>query len=620
MKLPTRLKTYCHPQIIALTAFFLAVFYYLWFVITYGLTDVCVYNEQFFRRFGYFLSWLDLPGSTSLANFFHKIRKFSELAMVSGGTHSNGALQFILWNLYLSGVVRDFFPIIPKVTAFGMQFIPACLAVVYAWLLGQRLESRRFAYIFAAAFILSPVMRPIARWDTIYTLLMVLTHLMVFYHWTAFVQDPERPFNRLMAPLSLGIYLTTGMDWPSTCFFLAFYLLLCKKLKSALSNLYMIIPAVIFGIQIMFFLSLYLVDANRTYGFQRWKGLLVIAAFKKLFVDDAFIAASKMTPAILGNFLHRGYGIGWFVAFVVALVVVFLAAKKVLAEPAATLETRRSFQIVMSCWLLLLSFPVLKTALYWGYTVISFSLLFPVAFLASLAVARETRLAVWDWAKTAVFLGCMVIPLGANSFFDSDIKLMDAFKEDHRLYAVADYMISARPDLLTSDKRALLPNIDGDVNPFNPDFLRFMTAGRYEYINPTLHAVIRDNMPEWIFTFPQSNGGEKDSALQHINWLILSTEGVTPIPDDDRWSRNAKFYENLLHDPRVDWIGRFVNVNGAKGKEMWLGEVRLDNVGKNRDVDHAPALEVEPLARMYHEKYNRVSFLKRNIDHEIKTW
>lgn len=631
MKIPARLQAYCRPQNAALTAFFLVGFYYLWFIITYGLTDVYVYREQFYREYGFYLSWLNFPGSKSFADFFFKFRQFSERAMVSGGfAHSHGALQFILFNLYLSGLVRDHFPVFPKVVAFGMQFVPACLTMVYAWLLGQQFESRRFAYIFVAALVLAPGMPGILRWDTMYILLTLLAHLMVFYHWSAFIQNPERPLNRLMAPLSLGIYLTTGMEWPNFCFWLVLYLFLCRKLKVSLLNRYMIIPIMIFGAQFMFFISLYLIDANRTYGFERWKYLYVSFPLAKLFIPSTFIPISMNA---IRDYLLCSFGIAWFVAIFVALVVVFCAAKKVFEERAINLDTRQSFQIVLSCWLLVFSYPFLKSYAAQVRVAHSFCLTLPVIYLATLPFARETRLPVWDWAKSVIFLGIMVLlqwPVGLMKnestehfplrlkYFGNDIKIYNAFNDDHRIYAVAGYLISARPDLLKADKRALLPGDNGDNSPTHtPGYILFFTAGRYEYVHAGYNPFQHNNIPEGIYWFLQSKGWGNDNILQHINWILLPTEGITQIPGEQAKDMNAEYYEKLLHDPRIDWIGRFANSKGAKGKEMFLGEVRLENVGGNRDVDHAPALEVEPLARLYNEKYNRVSYLRQNLDIRI---
>jgi hypothetical protein len=59
-------------------------------------------------------------------------------------------------------------------------------------------------------------------------------------------------------------------------------------------------------------------------------------------------------------------------------------------------------------------------------------------------------------------------------------------------------------------------------------------------------------------------------------------------------------------DPQIDWIACFQD---AENRKLWIGEIKPGGT----PINEAKVYEVEPLADLYQEKYNRISFLKRNV-------
>ena len=69
------------------------------------------------------------------------------------------------------------------------------------------------------------------------------------------------------------------------------------------------------------------------------------------------------------------------------------------------------------------------------------------------------------------------------------------------------------------------------------------------------------------------------------------------------------FFWWFPNDPNVRRIARFREENG---EEIYIGEV---SKGMGNPADEAPLMDVKSLSDRYEAKYDRISFLKNNIEY-----
>jgi hypothetical protein len=84
------------------------------------------------------------------------------------------------------------------------------------------------------------------------------------------------------------------------------------------------------------------------------------------------------------------------------------------------------------------------------------------------------------------------------------------------------------------------------------------------------------------------------------DWLILSSELLSD------GNRGAGFYRRLKVDPAIHWVATFED---DRGRALWVGEVRRGA----RVLQPPQTYHVNALAELYERKYDRISFLKRNV-------
>ena len=95
-----------------------------------------------------------------------------------------------------------------------------------------------------------------------------------------------------------------------------------------------------------------------------------------------------------------------------------------------------------------------------------------------------------------------------------------------------------------------------------------------------------------------------DEGKIQADWIILGSEALS----DKNPAR--EFFRRFLNDPNVRWIARFREGNG---EEIYIGEV---SKGTGVPADKAPLMDVKTLSDRYEAKYDRLSFLKHNMEHE----
>jgi hypothetical protein len=170
--------------------------------------------------------------------------------------------------------------------------------------------------------------------------------------------------------------------------------------------------------------------------------------------------------------------------------------------------------------------------------------------------------------------------------------------DDRRVLAAATYLIETRPDLLEKEKRAFLPrNKPANVGQY--------TRGRYKrivmpYRFPEKMKLTAVGSKEEILTdFINSYNNDK---IIEADWLVLASETATSGDE-----KSFLFYSELLNDPQITWEASFVD---EKGRKLWLGEVTR---GARVSFDNATVYRVGPLADIYTRKYDRFSFLRKDI-------
>ena len=87
------------------------------------------------------------------------------------------------------------------------------------------------------------------------------------------------------------------------------------------------------------------------------------------------------------------------------------------------------------------------------------------------------------------------------------------------------------------------------------------------------------------------------------DWIILGSEALSDS------AGGQDFFRRFLNDPNVRWIARFREDNG---EEILIGEVCN---GCGIPASQAPLMDVKTLSDIYEAKYDRMSFLKNNMEY-----
>jgi hypothetical protein len=215
----------------------------------------------------------------------------------------------------------------------------------------------------------------------------------------------------------------------------------------------------------------------------------------------------------------------------------------------------------------------------------------PGTFLAALLLIRWKNivlipiliiLASWQWYV-------IVIDKATFAYYD----------DDRRALAGAAFLLEQRPDLLQKDKRTLLVE----------DSAR--SVGNYARGQNGVLSISAD-APSMVAEknrirpvtgvlgeFFQYYNAER---ILFVDWLMLSSEVFQPGLD----SISSDFFRRLSQDPQIDWTAC---LQDSHGRKLWIGEVKSNGT----PLENAPVYDVDPFADIYQQKYNRISFLKRNV-------
>lgn len=491
------------------------------------------------------------------------------------GQHE-GALQWVVLNAYCH-LVGDLLPLSPRTMQLPNTVLTV-LAAVIAWRLGRRIHSERLGYLTALMLVLMPWLGVTIRLPWVFNLLSVLTQLLTVSAFVGFVLEPDRRLYRVAAPLALALYLTAAPDWPMFVFVLALFLLLTRRLRHALGNVHNAYPLAVLTVYAGWTAALWAYGhfwaPARAHLWQR--SILVFPFFK-------VGTMAWPSPGRVVEYAAETFGLILLLA-AAGLVAVWrgTAPGEARADAAARMKTR--LLLALATWAALAAVLLFRTSssVTFGYVIAV-----PLAVLAAFALRRARPALV---ALVVVALVAIQVQGVARRVARADNV------DDRRVLAVAAFLIEQRPDLLAPGKAALLPrNEAANVGQY--------ARGRNErLVMPVdfpvelyVHSVA--SKVEVLRDFVDAYNGRGEIKA---DWLILSSEVLS-----DR-TPAAAFYRRLRADSRVHWIAAFTD---RRGRALWLGEVRAAGA----PAGEPKAYDVDALAQVYARKYDRLSFLRRNV-------
>jgi len=257
----------------------------------------------------------------------------------------------------------------------------------------------------------------------------------------------------------------------------------------------------------------------------------------------------------------------------------------------ASAEISRSLLDSMCVWLVLATPPLAASS---GIPSYVYVVAMPTAVLAAFLLST-IRVRYGIVMVGVMVLGQFYFATNGNFHFNKD--------EKRRVLAAACFLIEQRPDLLSSNKTPFASGGNPQGEGGNAGAVTSYMRGRskslvmpYEFPATrfgTLH-------PARLNAFV---GKYKDEGKILADWIILGSEALS----DRNPARN--FFSRFLNDPNVRWIARFREDNG---EEIYVGEVAK---GGGVPASKAPLMDVKSLSEKYETKYDRMSFLKNNMEY-----
>lgn len=494
--------------------------------------------------------------------------------------HFEGALQYLVLNFYCY-FVGDRFPLNPSTMQLP-NTVFATLTVIFGFMLGRKILSRSFGYGIALAFLLGPWLWFTMRAPWYFNTMSCLLTIASVYFFTGLIENPDSLCYRILAPVTLSLYMFVGLDWPF--FFTSFliFLALTKAWRTILCNPFNCIPLLCALANLAWIWGRY--KHHGTFGalYTTWLYPLVkIIPYIKGGLDAG--------PRSLTHFWETtlAYWAPSLALAVIGLIMYFLRER----QASFTSRLPRSVMDATVIWALVSGAGLVISDAHPTYVYVA---AIPCAILGALPLIRMPR----NLAAGTVGL-CLLF--GMIPFFTlPDLTTEKPFSLDRddsrKVLAASCFVIESRPDLLAATKTAFLPR---DWPAVLGNYVRGQNK---RIIMPRLFP--SDRKPKW-FTAPKilndflisCTPGHRIAA----DWLALDTSlFVLPGPA-------GKFYTQLKDHPDINWLARFLD---KSGHELGVGEVR---VGHCRRWVDAPFMDVNALADRYREHYDRYRYLSKNI-------
>lgn len=468
--------------------------------------------------------------------------------------------------------------IIPLLTGDLLGFSPAvthwpnALFVTgsgfFLYKLGERLHSNKFGWLLCFFYIFAPWIGPAARRITGYfATLDGFLEAAILFSTVALIQEPGHRLHRVLAPGLMAVFLFHGLDWPAFSAFITLLIFVNRRAKAVLfTNPWVLLPIAALAFWI---------------GWAAWL-YHTTGGWEKTFLFYPFTKSARYAQLEWETILHGAIlPLGFILPLAAGGVVTFVMRWRVLNETPRL----KNFLIAAAFWTFTTTPVFLISSKHYEYT---FVCAIPLAVFAAFFLLGQPN-------RRALILVALVYG-GQLAFLASQEKLFTT-RPDQRVLAVAAWLNEERPDLLEEGKRALLPR----AKPAN---VGSYSRGRMEgYVMPT-------NFPQLGYLSGEGYDAEVLSALvdgyritgeMAFDWLILTPE-ILDLPIE-----RSRFFKRLKEDPKIFWSARF---RDQWGREIFLGEVK----DEGRALGDAPHIAVEPLADIYQEKFDNLTFLLRNTD------
>jgi hypothetical protein len=525
--------------------------------------------------------------------------------------HHEGLIQFVMLNFYCS-FVGDMWPLNPATMQLPNTVL-AFFAAVFCFLMAKRIGSTRLAYCSTAVFALGPWLPYTTRLPWYFDTLSCLFHFSTFYFLASFMADPQSRFYRVAAPASLSLYLLSSLDWPVFVPCLLLFVVLSKQLSRTLKNPFNFLPAFVIGLLIFWQIFLYFKIGQSTVGFSRaiypfWSFLNYIKYNSWLRIWDNVLL--PWGPQML----LAGIGAGIYLLRMRNLIAAHpdkpifpesqlgtnRGADSVLhrdadhheearnpGEHSVSLPGRiqRAFFDSMCLWLFVATPPLLISA---GSATYIYVLAMPSALLAGMALVKM---------RYRLLIPCVLVLAISQIYFLTDKQFAFVGDKKQRVLAAACFLIEQRPDLLVSPRTPIIAGFDG--------------AAVFQYSRPkNVMCVVGPYFP-WEYNAVKAqcvtSGGCSVTDLSggqrtvYYPWFIIDSSTLI------EQSPLRNYWLGFLQDPSVNWIAQF---REPTGEVIYIGEVAS---AAGRPAREAPSLDVKSLSEKYLEKYDRLTFLKRNL-------
>lgn len=520
--------------------------------------------------------------------------------------HHEGLIQFILLNVYCF-LVGDLWPLNPSTMQLPNTVL-AFFAAVFCFLLARKMVSTRFAYCAATVFVLGPWLPYTIRLPWYFDALSCLLHFSTMYFFACFMSNSESTFYRVAAPVSLSLYLFTSLDWPCFIPCLALFVVLSGTTRKFLTEAYYLLPVFVIGLLLFWQIFLYVNVGKPTLGFSRliypfWSFLNYIDYNSWAKIWDNFVLpwGPQMLLAGIGAWIHLSRTRK--VAAVHPDEPNFsesLWDRFKLGESSRSLSLtdriRTSFFHTMCLWLFVAPLPLLISA---GSATYIYVLAMPSALLSGLVLAKM---------RFRALIPCLLVLAISQIYFVTDKQFAFVGDKKQRILAAACYLIEQRPDLLTGARTPIIAGFDA--------------AAVYQYARPTnIGCVVGVDFPVEYFSareqcLTSGTCSVTDLAGRQrtvVNpWFIIDSSPfslLNPFAPLSESNPYRQYWFLLLQDPSIKWIARF---REPTGEVIYIGE---PGSGTNLSAYDAPLIDANGLSEKYLEKYDRLRFLKRNLEY-----
>ncbi len=526
------------------------------------------------RAAHFFFDGIAIRDSGTKLGYLLSIRPIDSIYQII--SHIEGPLQLLFLNVY-AYTVGLVLPLSPSVMQFPNTIFIFLTSIILS-LIGQRLAKPGSGFLFAVCLVLSPWVAICLRLPWYFNTLSVLLQALTLYFLIHYLDDNPPGVSKLLAPLSLALYMTTGLDWPIFFSFLGIFFILAETehKKKILFNIYNVFPL----FMVVYHLAVPLINFVYYGGWPRTKLTMLVYPFVKG-------SQGATWPSWESMFTNSLSGIG--PQLLLAFVFIIFSIVKMRDRPASR-GIQSSVVIAVCCWFCLSAFGVLKTSASIQYVYV---MAVPTVILSGMLLAHFGRFL--QWTCIAGMIGALVLVLGVPPHASTFVAPQS---DDRHVLATAGFILEEYPELLTKEKTVLVPRERPAC------VAQYLRGWQTRIVMPAnfpaekyLHSVA--SPLNVLRAFVESY--EKDGQIL-ADWLILDSDLFA----DENPSR--EFFIKMKNDENICWLGRF---SQEDGNTLFVGRVCTDRSGS---IGEAPEIDIAKYAEIYSRKYDKISFLQRNID------